>query len=305
MLAWYRRHYLLVNLPILFALTELVLAKVDLVHRPPFDDKDDLAKGLAKYAARPPGPDDSIVLLVGNSATDRGFDPDAIEKAIAKPHVRIFNFGLKGARIDDQFGLVDFLAARGIKPSHLVVGVNPYLIDDLVASDTLYPWLDRRTPYIYFHRSRIRTKLWRWVKRVAGVDKKASAPDKDDVPDASARITDAAIKAFVTEFDHRAPDDFPMIDQLRAFADAMAARGIKTHFVILPLAATGTAKIDNYGPLASALRAAVPPGSLDLSDRPGQFTDDMFYDVGHSNAAGRVALTAAIIPWMQQQELGR
>jgi hypothetical protein len=296
-LAWYRRYYLLVNLPVLFLITELVLTKVDLVHRPPFDEKDDLAKGMTKYNARPPAPGDDVLLLLGNSATDRGFDPDAIEKALGNPHLRVFNFGLKAARVDDQLALLDFLDARGIHAKYVVVGVNPYLVDDLVAPDTLYPWLDRRTPYVYFHRSRIRTKLWRWVKRVAGIDRKQSV-DKDDVPGADARINEAAFKAFVTEFDHRPADDFPMIGDLGELADRLGKRGITTYMVILPLAASGVARIDNYRPLLAALRAAVPAGSLDLADQYSRFTDDMFYDVGHSNAAGRVALTLAIIPWL-------
>src|SRR5438552_18875193 len=48
-LAWYRRYYLLVNLPLLMLILELVLVRVDLVHRWPFNEKDDLAKAFASY----------------------------------------------------------------------------------------------------------------------------------------------------------------------------------------------------------------------------------------------------------------
>lgn len=298
LLAWYRRYYLLVNVPLLLLVTELALVKLDLVHRWPFNEKDDLGKAFTSYAARPPGPDDRVMLLLGNSATDRGFDPTTLERAIGDPHLRIFNFGLKGARLDDQLGLMELVLARGIKPTHVVLGINTYLIDHRVAVDTLYPWLVRRTPYVYFHRSRIRTKLWRWAKSVVGLEKRKKARD-DDIPDG--KTPPAAIRMYLDQFDHRGADDYPMIDRIPEFVDWLAARGIRSHVVLLPMAHSGTARIAEYDEVTAAIRAKAPPQSLDLTHAPDRFTDDLFYDVGHSNKAGRVVLTQAVIPWLTQE----
>jgi hypothetical protein len=299
-LAWYRRYYLLVNLPLLMLILELVLVQVDLVHRWPFNEKDDLAKAFASYAARPPAPDAQVMLLLGNSATDRGFDPTRLEQAIGDPHLRIFNFGLKGARVDDQLGLMEMLLARGIKPTYVVLGVNTYLIDPKVASDTLYPWIQRTTPYVYFHRSRIRTKLWRWIKSLVGLERRREILALDsDVPDG--KTPESAIRAFLDQFDRRPPDDFPMIEQLPAFVDWLSQRGIRPMVILLPMAGSGTSRMAAYDAITAAIRAKVPPDSLDLTHDRARFTDDMFYDVGHSNRAGRVALTEAVIPWLRQE----
>ncbi len=298
-LAWYRRYYLLVNLPVLLLVTELLLVKVDLVHRSPFNEKDDLAKGLGIYAAHPPAPDAKVMLLLGNSATDRGFDATTMEQAIGDPHLRIYNFGLKGARLDDQFDLMELLIARGVRPTSVVLGVNTYLVDHTVASDTLYPWLERHTPYVYFHRSRIRTKLWRWVKRLVGLEHRKNLLEVDDIPDG--KTPESAIRTFVDQFEHRGPDDYPMIDRLPEFVDWLTAHGIRGYVVLLPMAASGTRRIAEYDALTAAIRAKAPPDSLDLTHDAGRFTDDLFYDVGHTNRAGRTVLTRAVIPWLQQE----
>jgi hypothetical protein len=299
-LAWYRRYYLLVNLPVLFLVTELALTRMDLVHRWPFNEKDDLVKSLAIYATRPPPADAKVMLLLGNSATDRGLDAPAIERAIGDPALRVYNFGLKGARLDDQFALLDLVFERGIKPSYVVLGVNTYLIDHQVVVDSTYPWLERRTPYVYFYRSRIRTKLWRWMKSLVGLEKHRLAKVLEgDVPDG--RTPETAIQTFVDEFDHRPPSDYPMIDRLPELVDRLAARGVRTYVVLFPMAASGTSRIAEFDALLAAIKAKTPSDTLDLSHAPERFTDDLFYDVGHTNRAGRVALTAAVIPWLRQQ----
>lgn len=303
-LAWYRRYYLLVNLPILFLLTELVLVKVDLVHQPPFDEKNDLAKGLAAYDARPPAPGQPVMLLLGNSATDRGFDPVKIEQTLGGT-TRVYNFGLKGARLDDQYGLIEHLASRGIQPAAVMLGVNAYLIDHMVNPDTLYPWLERRTPYIYFHRSRIRTKAWRWVQRVLGIERKDKYKKLDKDPDAdlmATRLPPNAIELFVTQFAHRPVDDFPMIDELPAFVEWLTRRGIRPYVVVLPMAPGGTRAIDTFEPLITAIRAKVPGDALDLSRAAAEFPDDFFYDVGHPNADGRAAFTRALGAWLASRK---
>src|SRR5262249_30301586 len=163
-----------------------------------------------------------VMLLLGNSATDRGFDPRILEREVGNPRLKIYNFGLKGARLDDQLGLIEHLAGRGIAPRYALLGVNPYVIDHLVNVDTLYPWLERHPPYVYFHRSRIRTKLWRWLKLVVGIEK-AKAPSRTPPPDldpeqANTRLPEKAIQTYVAQFAGRAPDEFPMVDDLPGFA---------------------------------------------------------------------------------------
>jgi len=302
LLGWYRRYYLLVNLPVLLLVTELALRRVDLVQRFPFNDKDDLAKAFRSYDAEPPRPDDAVMLLFGNSATDRGFDPAAIERAIGNPHLRVYNFGLKAARVDDERGLLELVRARGITPRAIVLGVNPYLLDDQVNTDTLYPWLQRRTPYLYFHRSRFRTKLWFWVKSL--VKRAKPKPDKadrdaDPVPEATTRISEAAIHAYVSEFDRRPASDYPMVGELADFIAWLEKQNIRTYVVILPMAATGTSRVPEYEGLLSAIRAQVPAGSLDLSQASDRFPDELFYDIGHPNKAGRVVFTRELAAWLK------
>jgi hypothetical protein len=301
-LDWYRRYYLLVNLPVLLLVTELVVSRLDLVHRFPFNDKDDLAKAFTSFDAQPPKPDDHVMLLLGNSATDRGFDPRALEQAIGNPHLRIYNFGLKAARLDDERGLLALLRARGITPRFVVLGINPYLIDDVVNSDTLYPWLERHTPYLYFHRSRFRTKLWFWMKYLVGAAKKKAPKadrDVDPVPDATAQIPASAIRAYVTQFDRRPASDYTLLERLPDFIDELARQHIQTFVVILPMAAAGTRRVPEYDELLAAIRAHAPAGSLDLSRAADKFPDELFYDVGHPNKAGRVVFTQELATWLK------
>jgi hypothetical protein len=304
LLGWYRRYYLLVNLPVLLLVTELALRRADLVHRFPFNDKDDLSKAFRSFDAAPPRPDDAVMLLFGNSATDRGFDPQAIEQAIGNPHLRIYNFGLKAARIDDERGLLELVRARGITPRAIVLGVNPYLLDDQVNTDTLYPWLQRRTPYLYFHRSRFRTKLWFWIKSLAKGAPKGAKPakadrDADPVPEATTRISEAAIHAYVSEFDRRPAADYPMVGELADFIAWLEQQNIRTYVVILPMAVAGTSRVPEYEDLLAAIRAHVPAGSLDLSRAADKFPDELFYDIGHPNKAGRVVFTRELAAWLK------
>lgn len=297
-LRWYRRYYLLFNLPVMFLITELILTRVDLVHRWPFNEKDDLVKSLGIYAAHPPAPAQRTMVLLGNSAVDRGLDPDAIERGLGDPGLRVYNFGLKGSRLDDQFALVDVLLARGIKPAYAVLGVNVYLVDDKLVVDSVYPWLERDAPYVYFHRSRIRTKLWRWVKSLAGLEKHKIAKDLVvDVPDG--KTPPSAIAAFLDQYDHRGPADYPLIERIPAFVAKLSALGIPTYVVLLPMAGSGTARVAEYDAVVAALRSKSPADTLDLTHQPAVFGDDLFYDVGHTNKAGRVVLTNAIIPWLR------
>jgi len=301
LLGWYRRYYLLVNLPVLLLVTELALRRADLVHRFPFNDKDDLSKAFRSFDAAPPRPDDAVMLLFGNSATDRGFDPQAIEQAIGNPHLRVYNFGLKAARVDDERGLLELVRARGITPRFIVLGVNPYLLDDQVNTDTLYPWLQRRTPYLYFHRSRFRTKLWFWIKSLAkGAKKPAKADrDADPVPEATTRISEAAIHAYVSEFDRRPAADYPMVGELTDFIAWLEKQNIRTYVVILPMAVAGTSRVPEYADLLAQIRAHVPAGSLDLSRAADKFPDELFYDIGHPNKAGRVVFTRELAAWLK------
>jgi len=298
-LTWYRRYYLLVNLPVLLLVTELLLVRFDLIHRWPFNEKDDLTKAFTSYAERPPPASAKVLLLLGNSATDRGLDPQAIEAGLGDPGLRVYNFGLKGARLDDTLGLVDLARARGVAPTAVVLGINTYLIDHKVAVDTLYPWLVRRTPYVYFHRSRIRTKLWRWVKSLVGLERRRLGKDSDDIPDG--KTPESAIQTFLAEFDRRPADDFPMVEQLPDVVAELTRRGLRVLVVLYPMAPSGTRRMAEYDALTAAIRAKAPADSLDLTHAPERFTDDMFYDVGHPNRAGRAAVTQAVIPWLRQE----
>lgn len=304
---WYRRYYLLVNVPLLFALLELVLVHVDLVHRWPFDDKDDLTKAFTTYGAHPPPAAAPVLLLLGNSATDRAFDAPTIESALADTparDLRVYNFGLKGSRIDDMFEFVDLIEARGIHPTYVVLGVNPYLIDYEVNVDSLYPWLERRTPYLYFHRSRIRTKMWFWLSKVVLGHKKETPADRvDEVADPTARIPAKAIPDFLTEFEHRPADDYPLLERVPEFVSWLESKGIRAYVVIMPMADVGTSRLDTYPELIGAIRDHVPAGSLDLSKMPDKFPNEVFSDVAHPNKAGRAVMTQELITWLRTLNL--
>jgi lysophospholipase L1-like esterase len=173
-----------------------------------------------------------------------------------------------------------------------------------VNSDTLYPWLERHTPYLYFHRSRFRTKLWFWMKYMVGAAKKKAAKvnrDVDPVPDATARIPAAALRAYATQFDRRPADDYPMLDRLPEFVDGLARQHIQAFVVILPMAAAGTRRVPEYEELLAAIRAHAPADSLDLSRASDKFPDELFYDVGHPNKAGRVVFTRELAAWLKTQ----
>ncbi|HET7505751.1 MAG TPA: hypothetical protein VFK02_32245, partial [Kofleriaceae bacterium] len=59
----------------------------------------------------------------------------------------------------------------------------------------------------------------------------------------------------------------------------------------------------SYPTLVAAIRARVPPDSLDLTGT--DYPRELFDDVGHLNAAGRQRLTAQIVGWLaSRKELG-
>jgi len=122
---WYRRYYLLVNLPVLLLVTELVMTRIDILRRSPssFDT------ALARLDASPPGNAPTVVLL-GNSATLLGMDEAQLEQSLASSGrpMRVYNFGLAAARIDDTFEVAKLLLAKGVKfitpPVPITLGDN-------------------------------------------------------------------------------------------------------------------------------------------------------------------------------------
>jgi hypothetical protein len=298
-LPWYRRYYLLINLPVLFLVTELALAHYDVARRQPST----LDVALAHLEASPPGAA-PVLLLVGNSGTLFGIDEDQLAQALARPEfpLRVYNFGLAAARIDDTFELIKLLLARGIKPTAVVLGVNPFLVDDHAISDSLFPWLSRTTPYLYFHRSRLR-----------GLLKKLLRDSVDNPEDFGLRGTNLVqteaqrefgAQAFLREFAHRPVDDFPLLAQLPELLAWLDHQRIPTYVVVLPLSPDGTRRLDTYAPLMAALRSKLPADRLDLADA---YPYGVFKDVGHLNALGRQQLTAQLAAWLKTRpgELAR
>jgi hypothetical protein len=300
---WYRRYYLLVNVPILLAITELVLARVDLARRLPFDS-DDFTAAIHRMEANPPG-DKRVVLLLGNSAMREGVDQRVIETALG--NVRAYNFGLSAARLDDTAELLELLRERGVNPSMVVLGVNPFLVDDEVNPETIYPWVAQRSPYLYFHRSRIRTSILRGAGYLlASPARRVELAERWDAesqfkcsrgasPDSSEEFT----RKFVAEFGSRRPDELPMIEELPHFVDRLKESGIAVRVVLLPMNPIGTSRLVTYRALMAAIRAHLPPDTLDLSD---EFPADVFHDMGHVNERGRARLSAAIGSWLQTKE---
>jgi hypothetical protein len=288
--AWYRRYYLLVNLPVLLIATELALSRLDPVNR---SHGSNLDRALERYRASPPGPS-PVMLIVGNSVVRSGIDQDAVERGLApRGGWRVYNFGLNTARFDDEAALLDDLARRGIAPKAILVGVNLYSIRD-VPSDSRYPWHRRRSPYVFFHRE----YLWGGIKDRL-TQRIAPRPARPYTQFANAVLTpaelDAQAQTFIGQFAHHGAADFPLLDQLPVLLRRAADHGIRVHAVVLPMnpIATGFAA---YPALVAAIRDRLPAGSLDLSG--DGYPSDQFDDVGHLNEAGRRRLTARIVDWL-------
>lgn len=287
--AWYRRYYLLVNLPALLIATELVMTRVDPVHR---SHGSNLDRAMERYRASPPGGACAgVMLIVGNSVVRSGIDQDALERGL--PGWRVYNFGLNTARFDDEALLLEHVRSQGIAPQAILVGINLYSIRD-VPSDSRYPWHRRRSPYVFFHRE----FLWGAIKdRLTHLI--APQPARPYSQFASAVLgpeeLEVQARTFIGQFAHHTAADFPLLDQLAGLLRGAADHGIRVHVVLLPMnpIATGFAE---YPALVAAIRARVPAGSLDLTGEP--YPRELFDDVGHLGEAGRQRLTARIVDWL-------
>jgi hypothetical protein len=307
--AWYRRYYLLVNLPVLLLLTELALVRFDLVNHLPFKDSNDLAAAFARLDARPPNGEPTLVLL-GNSAIREGGDQVAIERSLSRPGhpLRAFNFGLSAARLDAQPPVVEALAARGLRPQVALLGVNVCLVDDQVNQDTVYPWVRRSAPYLFFHRSRIRTALDRSARYLTASPQRkkdlrarwdSRAQFKFNRPPSAVEFK-GFVDKFVAEFGQRGPGDYPFVEELPGFLAWLEKRGIEPYVVLLPINPAGAGRIRTYRPLMAAIRAKLPPErTLDLADA---YPADLFFDMGHVNSAGRLRLTEEVVSWLRTKQ---
>jgi hypothetical protein len=295
--AWYRRYYLLVNLPLLLLATELVLSRLDPVnwtHSSNFD------RALARYRSSPPG-DSPVMLVLGSSVVRSGVDQSALEASLrGRGGWRVYNFGLNTARLDDEIELLEYVRKLGIKPRAILLGINLYSIKD-TESDSRYPWHHRRSPYVLFHRSYL----------FAALKARASQPfvarqDKPYSQFANAILTpdelDAQARGFIAQFAHRGPDDFPMLAELSALLRRIQDQDIRAYVVLLPMHPLAT-RFAAYPALVAAMRDRVPPGSLDLT--AAGYPAELFDDVGHLDEAGRRRLTAQLVDWLgSAKELG-
>lgn len=287
---WYRKYFLLLNLPVLLLLTELVLVGLDPAHRGAFDL--DLALDEAFHGDPPNGA--PVVLLVGNSSTRMGFDRAQLGRELshAGHPVKAYNFGLGAARIDDTRALTELVFARGLKPKLVVLGVNLFLVDPQLNSDSRFPWGVRRSPYLFFHRSHLRKKIKRLIRRTPGVDD-LGIPTGDVV--LTDRQREDARRAFNGEFGHRKADDLTLISEIPEYLAWLAAQGIAAEVVIMPLNPDCTGRLDEYAAMSAALKAALPPGALDLGNA---YPPELFLDAGHLNATGRAKLTTQVAKWI-------
>lgn len=288
--AWYRRYYLLVNLPVLLIATELALTRLDPVNR---SHGSNLDRAMERYRAAPPGAS-PVMLILGNSVVRSGIDQDAVERGLAaRGGWRVYNFGLNTARLDDEVALLAYLAGRGIAPRAILLGVNLYSIRD-VASDSRYPWHRRRSPYVFFHRE----YLWGGIKDRL-TQRIAPRPARPYAQFANAVLTPDELatqaQTFIGQFARHAAADFPLLDQLPVLLRWAADHGIRVHAVLLPMnpIATGFAE---YPALVAAIRDRLPAGSLDLT--ADGYPGELFDDVGHLDEAGRRRLTARIVDWL-------
>lgn len=282
-LAWYRKYYLLVNLPVLFALLEVVLVITDPAHR----YATDLDVSLSILHTSPPG-NDPTVLLLGNSGIRLGVDEAQLAGALSTPGhpVRVYNFGVSSGRADDAFQVAKLLVEGEpkLKPAMVVLGVNAFLVDDHINPDSRFPWVKRRSPYIFYHRSLLRGMLKKVLRRRI----------KDTQMQQYAQ--EAGVQTFLHEFEHRPVSEFSLLDDVPELVAWLEAHGIPTYVVVLPMSPDGTSKLDNYATLMQAIRSKLPAKRLDLADA---FPAASFKDVGHLNEAGRAQMTTKVATWLK------
>lgn len=287
--AWYRRYYLLINVPALFLLTELAMARIDPVN---VTHSSNLDMAFARYNASPPQ-GAPILLLVGNSAVRAGLDQEMIESASAgHAGLRVYNFGLNTARISDELGLLQLLHDKGIQPRAVVLGFNLYSIanDD---SDTRYPWHHRGSPYVFFHRHYLGTAVQERLKRFLAGERKRPYSQFEQAP-ASESEEFAMLVKFISAFDGRVDGDFPELNKISQLIERWREHGVRVHVVLLPMSPRAFGFTSFYS-LYDAMRARLPADTLDLTM---SFPVSAFRDVGHVNAVGRQKLTAEIIAWL-------
>jgi hypothetical protein len=288
--AWYRRFYLLVNLPVLLLATELVLTWSDPVN---WSRSSNLDRAMARYRAAPPGAS-PVMLVLGSSVVRSGVDQDAVQRGLrARGDWRVYNFGLNTARLDDEIELLGYLLQHDIKPRAILLGVNLYSIKD-AESDSRYPWHHRRSPYVFYHRNYLFNGLKDRLTQL--IEPRQLKPYSQF---ANAVLTpeelDAQAQGFIAQFARREPGDLEMLDQLPALIGWIAAHGIAAHVVLLPMNPVAS-RFAEYPSLVSAIRDRIPPGSLDLT--AAGYPKELFDDVGHLNEAGRRRLTAQIVEWL-------
>jgi hypothetical protein len=289
-LAWYRRYYLLVNLPVLFLISDYVAMRLDLVRF----KANDLADAYTRLHADPPQ-DTPVLLLLGNSGIRQDVDEAQLEQVLGRPDhpVRVYNFGLSAARVDDTFELARQLRSQGLKPTAVVLGLNAFLIDDQVNPDSRFPWLHRTTPYLYFHRSILRELIKRVFR--GGMERAGEFELGRTEGVQTAAQREFAVDSFLHEFEHRSMD-YPLLDKVPELLSWLDTQGIPAYVVVLPISPDGAGRLTSFPSLIAAVRSKAPPGSLDLTER---FPYTVFKDVGHVNAAGRKQVTAEIAAWLQ------
>jgi hypothetical protein len=282
--AWYRRHYLLVNVSILFLLIDLALGIVDPLHRvkTPLDD------ALAEIDKRPAGTR-SAVLLVGNSAVQVGVDAKDMETQLERAglSVAVYNVGLASTSLRDIPHEIAAVEKRGVKVAAVVVGMNLFA-GDVRFEPLMYPWADRSSPYVFFYRTLWRRRIARNV--VKAWHRVTKTPEKTD----DAGSQDFRETVFLARFQNTTPSDLAF-SELGGILKSLASNGIATHVVLLPQNPKGTAQLAQYAELMRALRAEMPKDLLDVAD---SFSPDEFRDVGHLNEHGRAHLTDALARWL-------
>jgi hypothetical protein len=289
-LAWYRRFYLLVNLPVLFLATELALSWSDPVN---WSHSSNLDQAIARYRSSPPGAS-PVLLVLGSSVVRSGVDQSLVESSLATHgNWRVYNFGLNTATLDDEVELLEYLLHQGIKPRAIVLCLNLYSLKD-TESDSRYPWHRRRSPYVFYHRN----YLFNGVKsRLSQLIARKQAKPYSQFTNAvlTPEELDAQAKSFIASFAHRRPDEFPMLEELSVLLRWAADHGIRADVALLPMHPLAST-FEAYPALVAAIRARAPPGSLDLTG--GQYSGELFDDIGHFNERGRRRLTAEIVEWL-------
>jgi hypothetical protein len=296
-LAWYRRFYLLVNLPVLFLATEIALSWLDPVN---WSHSSNLEQAISRYRSSPPG-DSPVLLVLGSSVVRSGIDQSAVESSLG-PHDnwRVYNFGLNTARLDDEVELLEYLRHQGITPRAILLCVNLYSLKD-AESDSRYPWHRRSSPYVLYHRNYLFNGLKARLSQLI-VPKQVKPYSQFLNAILTPEELDAQARSFIASFAHRQPDEFPMLDEVSVLLRWIADHGIRVYVALLPMHPLAS-NFDTYPALVAAIRARVPPGSLDLTR--GEYPKELFDDIGHFNERGRRLLTAQIVEWLASTEQRR